>query len=447
MSVRSNDTNLSDLLNDVSSAKAQLPEFQRSWVWSDSKIKKLIESISSGFPMGAVMFLECGGDARFKYRVFEGVDKNIDRTPDWLVLDGQQRLTTLSQVFFNKAAVKTQTDTGKAIQRYYYLNIRKAIDPDVDIIDAIESVSEKKIKTENIGREVVLDLRTVEKEYEEFMYPLNIVFSTNDAMNWLLGFSAYHSQNPEVAAMDMLMKFNSTILEQIRSYKLPVISLTKETPKEAVCQIFENVNTGGVPLTVFELVTAMFAADEFNLREDWNSVEETFKSRKDDISTSVDGAQFLMSMTLLTTYKKSLNTKSAVSCKKKDVLKLKLEDYKSCRDVLVQGYDKAANFLVHQGVYTSRDIPYTSQLIPLSVIFAIDSERNNKLMVNNAMLSNWYWCGIFGELYGGANETRFALDIVDMFSWINGGNEPDTVIKSNFQTTRLLSMYTRNSAA
>lgn len=65
MSVKSNDTNLSDLLNQVGSAKAQLPEFQRSWVWSDSKIKKLIESISSGFPMGAVMFLECGGDARF----------------------------------------------------------------------------------------------------------------------------------------------------------------------------------------------------------------------------------------------------------------------------------------------------------------------------------------------------------------------------------------------
>ena len=80
------------------------------------------------------------------------------------------------------------------------------------------------------------------------------------------------------------------------------------------------MNTGGVPLTVFELVTAMFAlADEFNLREDWKSIKETFKGRKDDILTSVDGAQFLMAMTLLTTYKKSLNIKSAVSCKKKDI--------------------------------------------------------------------------------------------------------------------------------
>ncbi len=448
MSVKSNDTNLSDLLNIVSSGKAQLPEFQRSWVWSDSKIKKLIESISSGFPMGAVMFLESGGDARFKYRVFEGVDKNIDTNPDYLVLDGQQRLTTLSQVFYNKSAVQTQTDTGKSIQRFYYLNIRKAIDPEVDILDAIESVSEKKIKTENIGREIVLDLSTQEKEFEQLMYPLNIIFSTSESTRWSRRFSSYYRNSSECEDMeDMLDMFCETVLDQIRLYKIPVISLTKDTPKEAVCQIFENVNTGGVPLTVFELITAMFAADEFNLREDWKAIKETFKSRKDDILTSVDGAQFLMSMTLLTTYKKSLTSKSAVSCKKKDVLKLKLADYLDCRDSLVTGYDKAANFLVHQGVYTSRDIPYTSQLIPLSVIFAIDSEKQNKLMINNAMLSNWYWCGIFGELYGGANETRFALDVVDMFSWINGGDQPDTVVKSNFQTTRLLSMYTRNSAA
>jgi len=43
-----------------------------------------------------------------------------------------------------------------------------------------------------------------------------------------------------------------------------VITLDKTTPKEAVCQIFENVNTGGVALTVFELVTATFAAEDFN---------------------------------------------------------------------------------------------------------------------------------------------------------------------------------------
>ena len=40
-----------------------------------------------------------------------------------------------------------------------------------------------------------------------------------------------------------------------------MITLLKETPREAVCKVFENVNTGGVSLTVFELVTASFATN------------------------------------------------------------------------------------------------------------------------------------------------------------------------------------------
>ena len=66
---------------------------------------------------------------------------------------------------------------------------------------------------------------------------------------------------------------------------------------------------------------------------------------------------------------------------------------------------------------------------------------------NIDLLAKWYWCGVFGELYGGANEARFALDIADIFKWISSGEQPDTVTRSNFQPTRLLSMQTRNSAA
>ena len=52
-----------------------------------------------------------------------------------------------------------------------------------------------------------------------------------------------------------------------------------------------------------------------------------------------------------------------------------------------------------------------------------------------------------GELYGGANEARFALDILGMFRWMNDGEKPDTVYRSSIQPTRLLTMQTRNSAA
>ena len=69
------------------------------------------------------------------------------------------------------------------------------------------------------------------------------------------------------------------------------------------------------------------------------------------------------------------------------------------------------------------------------------------LQQNIEKLSQWYWCGVMGEQYGSANEGRFALDITGIFSWINGGELPDTVVRGNFQITRLLSLQTRNSAA
>ena len=140
MAVESHDKSLEDLLKWVENGKAQLPDFQRSWVWDDIKICKLIESITSGFPMGAAMFLAYGGEeVRFKYRKFEGVTSTEDVTPDWLVLDGQQRLTTLYQVLKSKGATKTRREKNRDVEvdRYYYLDIKKCLDPNVDRLDAI----------------------------------------------------------------------------------------------------------------------------------------------------------------------------------------------------------------------------------------------------------------------------------------------------------------------
>ena len=452
MAVESHDKKLSELLTWVGQGKAQLPEFQRSWVWDDTKICKLIESITSGYPMGAAMFLESGGESvRFKCRKFTGVQCPDEITPDWLVLDGQQRLTTLFQVFMCKKPVETRLDTNKdkTIFRYYYLDIEKCLDPEADRLDAIISISEKKQILSDIGRTIELDLSSPEREYEHLMFPLNLVFFPNDIDDWRYAMEDHFANDNKYRLM--FRDFSQRILRPIQEYQMPVIQLTKETPKEAVCQIFENVNTGGVPLTVFELVTATFAADEYDLRDDWNKICNSFKDMKLTVLKDITGANFLAAMTLLVTYKKSLTDRIAVSCKKRDILRLNLEDYKANHDALVGGFESAAAFLSHQGIFSERDLPYSTQLVPLAAIFAFDNERKEKrafmLGHNLDLLAKWYWCGVFGELYGGANEARFALDIVNIFEWISGGNQPDTVTRSNFQPTRLLSMQTRNSAA
>ena len=443
---KSLDTELSELMREVSSGKEQLPEFQRGWTWDNDRIRGIIASLSQGYPMGAIMRLEYGNEnVRFKYRTIEGVTVT-GVTPEFLILDGQQRLTSMYRATCCKEPVETTTEKGKEIKRYYYLDIKKCLDESEDRVDAVIAVpNDRKIKT-NFDRDVVLDLSTRELEFEHEMFPINIIFDSNAREDWADGYKEYHEYDK--AFMEKYKQFRTQVIDTIVGYKLPVITLGKETPREAVCKVFENVNTGGVPLTVFELVTATFATYDFDLRKDWIECRDKIRGKGETLNTDVmegvDETSFLTAITLYTTYLSDKMT----TCKKKDVLALNFEDYKKNRDILLEGYKMARKFLFQQYVFRKRDLPYTTQLIPLSAICAVIGTATFNLPSTQKILAKWFWCGIMGEMYGGANETRYATDIEDVVAEIQGKDSQNrTINAAYFSATRLLSLQTRNSAA
>lgn len=444
---KSLDTDLSELMHDVAYGKAQLPEFQRSWTWDDNRIIGIIASLSQGYPMGAIMRLAYGNEnIKFKYRTIEGVKVNDDVIPEYLILDGQQRLTSMYRAACCKEPVTTTTEKGKDIKRFYYLDIRKCLDPMVDREDAVISVPEdRKIKT-NFDRDVVLDLSSSELEFEHEMFPLNIVFNGSLREDWADGYKEFHNYGNQFK--ERYKQFKTEVLDTITGYKLPVITLGKETPREAVCKVFENVNTGGVPLTVFELVTATFATYDFDLRKDWEKCRDIIRGTNEPLNTDVmygvDETAFLTAVTLYTTY----HAKTMTTCKKKDVLSLDFRDYQKNKGTLLEGYKMARKFLFGQYVFRMRDLPYTTQLIPLAAICAeIGKTVFNQPKTQN-ILSKWYWCGIMGEMYGGANETRYANDMEDIVAAIRGEESQNrTVGAAYFSAARLISLQTRNSAA
>ena len=439
--MQTNDKPITELMSGINEGKTQLPDFQRGWVWEDNRIRALIASITSNFPVGAAMFLEYGNEnVRFKYRTIEGAPSK-GNIPSELILDGQQRLTSIYSALFNSAPVHTRTDKGKEIYRYYYINIEKALSPACDRVDAIFSVPENRIVTSNFGRNVDLDLSDRTKEFEKKMFPLNIILNFTEVQNWQNQYYAYCNYNPE--AIKEFTEFNTKVIMQTMQYKMPVIFLGKETPKEAVCQVFENVNTGGVSLTVFELVTAIFAMDDFELRKDWENRREKFFTG--DLLSIITATDFLVACTLLSTYKKG----GTVSCKKKDVLNLSLSDYKKYADILSDGFVEAEKMLQEERIFSSRDLPYSTQLIPLAVICTLLDE-GNRIKVTNIKnkIKQWYWCGVFSELYGSANETRYVNDVVGVMEWVkNDTATPKTVQEAYFNPTRLITLQSRQSAA
>ena len=256
---------LANLLSEVAGGRLQLPDFQRGWVWDDEHIVAVITSVARSFPIGAIMTLQTGGEVRFKPRPVEGVTfKAEPPKPERLILDGQQRLTSMFQALMLKHAIRTRNAKRREVDVFYYVEITKALGSADEREEAVFSVPATKQTTEDFGRKLKLDLTTPDLEYQGMMFPLNQTFNCED---WFDGFREFFGHVKE--KNDLLKRFRTDFIDIFKTYTIPVIQLRRTASKEAVCRVFEKVNTGGVSLTAFELLTATYAAEDFNLREDW----------------------------------------------------------------------------------------------------------------------------------------------------------------------------------
>ena len=457
---------LRTLLENARDGRLQLPDFQRSWVWDEERIRGLIASVSRGFPVGAVMTLRTGGAVEFKPRTLEGTPASaLDETPESLLLDGQQRLTSLYQVLMQKDVVVTLTPRRQRVKRWFYLDIDKCLDETADRDEAIVIVPESRRVTSNFGREVALDVSDRDLELENMMFPLNSVL---DFSSWQTAFVDKYSGTPEFQERwTRLSEFNDRVIKNFAEYLVPQIELSASTSKEAVCVVFEKVNTGGKALDAFELITAMYAADGYELRKDWFGTEEQegrrgrlrgamrLPSASEGVLSGVGNTDFLQAVSLFHTRDLREEARSQgktgrelpqVSATRQVLLALPLDAYRRYQDLVEGGFLTAAKFLVGLGIYRVKDLPYQSQVVPLAAILAeLGDEADSPAAAEK--IRRWYWNGVFGELYGSSTETRIAKDFVEVVDWVRGGSEPSTVRDATVRADRLDTMRMRLSAA
>lgn len=469
------DTNpllLQTLLKTCEDGKLQLPDFQRSWVWEEERIMSLIASVSRGFPMGALMSLKSKIDTGvvFAYRPIEGAPVAALTKPEQLLLDGQQRMTSLYQSCMRRQVVTTITAKKRLVKRWFYIDMMKALNSEADRESAIFALPEDRKLKENFDRDIVLDLSSPELEYEKLMFPLNQVFSTDV---WMQGFWNYWNKKGE-DKIGLFFRFQNDVLKNFAEYQVPVIALGADTSHEAVCLVFEKVNTGGKALDAFELLTAMYAAQGHKLRDDWLGDEKAddpnlrlgiqkrlanfgrAAGQAQGVLANVASTDFLQAIALLHTKEVRLAAIAEPSIKESDwpavratrqsLLDLPLAAYKKHRNAVRLGFERAARFLRQQQIHRVVDLPYQTQIVPLAAIFAEIGDKAEHT-TNNDKIARWYWCGVFGELYGSAVESRFAKDILEVPAWLDGGLEPSTVADGVLRADRLLTMRSRLSAA
>ncbi|WP_328885594.1 GmrSD restriction endonuclease domain-containing protein [Streptomyces sp. NBC_00316] len=451
---------LKDVLADVASGALQLPDFQRNWKWDDDRIRAIIATVTLDYPLGVVMTLQTGGATRFRSRTLTGARPEGDPKADLLLLDGQQRLTSLFQALWLDAPVETSDSRGKPIERWYYVDIEKAVGPSADRDEAILSVPADKVLRTDFNRTVVLDLRTQEAECAAGLFPLHLVFDAQRVNQWKKGYI----KADEERNWDRWGQFDDLVLQQARAFQVPMIRLGASTSMDAVCAVFERVNTGGVPLNVFELLTATYAGepeyvertgDYYQLPEVWREIKQSLASKypvfgrlDSGLENGLSSIDFLQAIALVRTWeRKEAGVGAAVSCKRRDLLDLPLADFVRLAPELAEAFAWVGDFLERQCIVRHNDLPYKTQLVPLAAARAILGDATEGLGPEEK-IEQWYWCGVLGEMYGGSTETRFTRDVEQLVDWIQREDRsPDTVADAFFFAERLDSLTTRNSAA
>jgi uncharacterized protein with ParB-like and HNH nuclease domain len=301
-----NPRSLKDLLREIHTRTMVLPDFQRDFVWEPGATQELIVSIANNYPAGSLLRVR-DVNRTFAAREFEGAPSLNGVKYTFLVLDGQQRLTSLYQAFY-----------GVGDHRYY-LDIKKLVEGDdfEDSIFHVRATTKWAAARENFALQA-----------EELLLPLSVLKDgAGGFFQWIFKVTDPMQSEERSAKLKALRELEEKWIETIDNYHFPVVTLSDQTEPDALCTIFETLNRTGVKLSVFELLTARFWPQNINLRALWDQALADYPVIS---NFEVDPYYILQGV--------SLASRPTPSCKHGDVLKLSAPDITAWWDKVVQAW-------------------------------------------------------------------------------------------------------------
>lgn len=245
---------VNQLIEKTDTGELGLPELQRPFIWKDSKVRDLFDSLMRGYPIGYLMLWECPSLEKKKSI---GVDLHSYDSPKEVIIDGQQRLTSLYAVMKGKKVINSKFDEKSIIISYNPLQ------------DKFE-----------VGYQAT-------KKDPEWIYNISDVYTTSSSFKFINSFIKRLSEYRECKGGVLTEAEQDTISENInaivnlKNHTLPVFDIKANAEEEDVSEIFVRVNSGGVSLKQNDFILTLLSLywDEGRKEIEEFSKESTFPTK------------------------------------------------------------------------------------------------------------------------------------------------------------------------
>lgn len=407
---------LMDLVRYAQKGRLVLPQFQRNFVWSRDDITDLLISILHGYFIGTFLLLRTDSDSLpFAVRPIEGVLRTPDQLrPEWMLLDGQQRLTSLHYVF---EAPPIPLRWTKYPYRFF-LDLRKVTQEDYE--SAIDSLRADQADS-RLSRQA---------QFESLVVPFTEIEEWD---NWLNAYEQWLVDRDRDAYFNQYFHVDKpawrTVVDRIRSFLVPTIEIPKVAADDfkriaEVCAIFEKMNNTGVRLSVYDLLTARLYKFGIDLHKLWKEAVGQHDLLRAFSGGEPDeyGVYLLRTVALL----RGLDVKSST------LINLRPEGFERDWRRAAAAAEKALDRMTSTGsdgfgVFDPRWAPYSTMISPMAAMLeAIETHHLDHRAYKT--LRRWYWASVFRERYAGAVESTIYRDYQDFLaSAKDPGFEPDAI--------------------
>lgn len=239
------DRKVSSLIGDVLTGRVGLPDLQRPFIWKDAKVRDLFDSMMKGFPIGYIM-LWASPDGYTNTKIIGNNEKSFKR-PDDLVIDGQQRLTSLL------AAI---TGTEVRNSDFKPKKVRISYNPLTKEFYVWTNANER-------NTQLISDISTVFKAEEE-----HSLSKYRRALYTRIDEGRQKNEEPLLTDEEKdIVEENINALLDLNQYTIPTLRILSEADEEDVAEIFRRVNSGGQSLNENNFVETLLAVYDNDIHD------------------------------------------------------------------------------------------------------------------------------------------------------------------------------------